>query len=304
VTTKHQARRVEAAAGYLFLAPNAIGFLLFGLVPIGMAFVLTFTDWRLGGSPSFVGVDNYEKAINDPLFWKAMRNTLYFSFGAVPVAVVIAFFLALLLNNAIRGLVVFRTAVFLPYVTLTVAIAIVWTWIYNPDAGILNYLLGLVGIDGPNWLADKTWAMPAIIMMSNWRGIGYPTLIFLAALQAIPQDYFDAAKVDGATWPQRVRYVIVPMVSPATLFIFVTSFIGSMQAFDQFYIMTEGGPAFSTTTIVYYIYQNAFSFSRMGYAATVAFMLFLVIFLITAIQWRLSKRWVYGEPPARGRGGA
>lgn len=289
------ARAREALAGYLFLAPNAAGFLLMGLVPIGMALYLTFTDWSLGGDPEFVGVDNYERALDDPLFWRAMRNTLYFSIGAVPVAVVIAFFLALLLNQAVRGLAIFRTAVFLPFVTLTVAIAVVWTWIYNPDVGIMNYLLGLVGVDGPNWLADPSWAMPALIIMSNWRGIGYPMLIFLAALQAIPRDYFDAARVDGAGWFQRIRYIVIPMVSPATFFIFVTSFIGTLQAFDQFYIMTEGGPAFSTTTIVYYIYQNAFVFSRMGYAAALAFFLFLVIFAITAVQWRLSKRWVYGE---------
>ncbi len=290
------ARRREAVAGYLFLAPNATGFLLLGLLPIGMALGLTFTNWSLGGDPEFIGVDNYERALRDPLFWKAMRNTLYFSIGAVPVAVVIAFFIALLLNQAVRGLAIFRTAVFLPFVTLTVAIAVAWTWIYNPDVGIANFLLGLVGIEGPNWLADTNWAMPALIVMSNWRGVGYPMLIFLAALQAIPRDYFDAARVDGANWFQRIRYIVIPMVSPATFFIFVTSFIGTLQAFDQFYIMTEGGPAFSTTTIVYYIYQNAFVFSRMGYAAALAFFLFLVIFVITAVQWRLSRRWVYGEP--------
>ncbi|MEQ7007084.1 sugar ABC transporter permease [Actinopolymorpha sp. B17G11] len=297
------AKRREALAGYLFLAPNAAGFLVFSLIPIGMAFVLTFTEWGLVGPQRFVGIDNYTAALQDPLFWKAVRNTVYFSVGTVPIAVVIAFFLALLLNRAVRGLVVFRTAVFLPYVTLTVAIATVWMWIYNPDVGILNYLLSLVGIDGPNWLADATWAMPALVLMSNWRGIGYPTLIFLAALQTIPQDYFDAAKVDGANWFQRVRYVIVPMVSPATFFIFVTSFIGTMQAFDQFYIMTKGGPAFSTTTIVYYVYQNAFAFSKMGYASTLAFFLFCLIFVVTAMQWRMGRRWVHGEP-AGGHAGA
>ena len=286
----------EAIAGYLFLAPNAVGFLLFGLLPIVFAFLLTFTQWSLGGAPDFIGLDNYRNAFGDPFFWKSLRNTLYFAFGAVPVAVVIAFFLALLLNRATRGFVVFRTAIFLPYVTLTVAIAIVWTWIYNPDTGIMNYLLSLFGIHGPNWLADHSWAMPALIIMSNWRGIGYPMLIFLAALQAIPEEYLDAAKVDGASWWQRMRHVIVPMVSPATFFIFVTSFIGSMQAFDQFYIMTQGGPAFSTTTIVYYVYQNAFAFSKMGYASTLACLLFVVIFAISAAQWWLSKKWVHGEP--------
>jgi multiple sugar transport system permease protein len=160
--------------------------------------------------------------------------------------------------------------------------------------GLLNYLLGLAGIDGPQWLQSTTWAMPAIIIMSDWKGIGYPMLIFLAALQAIPEEYYDAAKVDGATWLQRVRFITVPLMSPATFFVLVTSFIGAMQGFDQFYVMTQGGPAYSTTTIVMYMYQNGFQWFNMGYAATLAVALFLAIFVITLVQWRIGRVWVYG----------
>lgn len=288
-----QLRRREAIAGYLFILPNAGGFLIFTIIPVVVAFLLTFTKWNLVDSPSFAGVSNYDQAIHDPLFWQTARNTLYYTVGAVPIAIVIAFFIALLLNRAIRGITIIRTMVFLPYVTLTAAIAIVWTWIYSSDGGLFNYVLSLVGINGPDWLGSTTWSMPAVIIMSDWQGIGYPTLIFLAALQAIPQEYYDAAKADGANWWQRTRYLVIPMVSPATFFVLITSFIGAMQSFDQFYIMTKGGPAYSTTTIVYYIYQNAFGWLSMGYAATLAFLLFLIIFVITLVQWRLSRGWVY-----------
>jgi len=286
-------RRDETIAGYLFLLPNFIGFLLFSLFPIVVALLLTLTDWNLVDAPRFAGLSNYQQLLHDPLFWRTAGNTLYYTFGAVPVGVFIAFWLALLLHRKMRGVVFFRTIFFLPHVTLTVAIAVVWAWIYHPDVGLINYLLGLVGIDGPRWLQSTTWAMPAIIIMSNWKGIGYAMLIFLAGLQGIPEEYYEAATIDGANWFQRLRFITVPLLSPTTFFILVTSFIGAMQAFDQFYIMTQGGPAYATTTLVMYIYQNGFQFFKMGYAATVAAMLFIAIFIITFVQWRTARLWVY-----------
>jgi len=198
--------------------------------------------------------------------------------------------LALLLNRGFRGTKFFRTVYFLPYVTLTVAIAIVWSWIYNPDLGILNYALSLVGIDGPAWLQDPGWAMPAVIIMSDWQGIGYPLLIFLAALQGVPEEFYESAMLDGASWLQRVRYISVPTIAPATFYIVVISFIGAMQGFDQFYVMTQGGPAYATTTIVMYIYQQGFQWFNMGYAATLAVVLFAIIAVITAVMWRVNAR--------------
>lgn len=282
--------RLEARAGYLFLLPNFLGFLIFSLIPIGACIAMTFANWNLILPPEFAGVDNYRQMISDQLFWKTLGNTAYYTIGAVPLAIFIAFWLALLLNRGMRGVKFFRTIYFLPYVTLSVAIAIVWSWIYNPDLGILNHVLGLIGIDGPDWLANPTWAMPAIIIMSDWKGIGYPMLIFLAALQGVPEEYYESAKIDGANWLQRVVHVTVPTIAPATFYITVVSFIGAMQGFDQFYVMTGGGPAYATTTIVMYIYQQGFQWFSMGYAATLAVALFVLIAIVTALMWRFSDQ--------------
>ena len=283
----------ERLAGYLFLLPNLIGFLIFSLIPILSVFFIALTDWNLASSPRFIGFNNFTTLFRDDLFWKTAGNTAYYTIGAVPAGVAIAFGMALLLNQKLRGIVFFRTLFFLPHVTLTVAVAIVWTWIYNPNLGIINYSLGLIGIDGPSWLQSSVWAMPAIIVMSNWMGIGYAMLVFLAALQSVPEEYYEAARFDGATWFQQLRNITLPLLSPTTFFLLITSFMGAMQAFDQFYVMTQGGPAYSTTTLVMYTYQNGFEFFRMGYAAANATMLFLGIIAVTAVQWRLSKRWVY-----------
>jgi multiple sugar transport system permease protein len=282
--------RQEARAGYLFLLPNFLGFLAFSLLPIAACLALTFTKWNLILPPKFSGGKNYSQLVSDALFWKTLGNTAYYTVGAVPVAVFLAFWLALLLNRGFRGTKFFRTIYFLPYVTLTVAIAIVWSWIYNPDLGILNYALGLVGIDGPAWLQDPGWAMPAVIIMSDWQGIGYPLLIFLAALQGVPEEFYESAMLDGASWLQRVRHITVPTIAPATFYIVVISFIGAMQGFDQFYVMTQGGPAYATTTIVMYIYQQGFQWFNMGYAATLAVVLFAIIAVITAVMWRVNAR--------------
>ena len=288
-------RRQETIAGYLFLLPNLIGFLIFSLIPIIATFGLTLTDWNLIGERTFVGLANYQKLVVDKLFWRTAKTTIADTLGAVPIGVFIAFWLALLLNRKMRGVVFFRTVFFLPHVTLTVAVAIVWAWIYHPEMGLVNYGLGLIGIDGPRWLQSTTWAMPAIIIMSNWKGIGYAMLIFLAGLQAIPQELLEAATIDGASPFQRLRHIVLPLIAPTTFFILVTSFIGAMQAFDQFYVMTAGGPAYSTTTLVMYIFQNGFEWFQMGYAATVAVVLFACIFVITAVQWKLAKSWAYGH---------
>jgi multiple sugar transport system permease protein len=282
--------RAEARAGYLFLLPNFLGFLAFSLVPIGICLGLTFTQWNLILPPKFIGGSNYTDMVSDNLFWKTLGNTVYYTVGAVPIAIFIAFWLALLLNRGMRGVKFFRTVYFLPYVTLTVAIAIVWSWLYNPDLGLVNYALGLVGIDGPAWLQDPSWAMPAVIIMSNWKGIGYPMLIFLAALQGVPEEYYESATLDGASWLQRIRHVTVPTIAPATFYVVVISFIGAMQGFDQFYVMTQGGPAYSTTTIVMYIYQQGFQWFDMGYAATLAVVLFVLIALVTIVLWRSQSR--------------
>ncbi len=287
-------RRQEEVAGFLFILPNFIGFLVFLVFPILSAVYLTFTDWDLGAAPVFNGLENFRAMINDDIFRKAFGNTFYYTFVAVPTGVFLAFCLALGVNRPMRGVFAFRLIYFLPHVTLTVAAAIVWAWIYHPEFGLINYLLGLMNIQGPNWLFNSKSAMPALIIMSNWKGIGYAMLIFLAGLQGIPQELYEAAIMDGANGWYRLLKITIPMLSPTTFFVLTTSFIGAFQGFDQFYIMTQGGPSFATTTLVLHIFNNGFSYFKMGYASAMAFVLFLCILLITLVQWTSARTWVHG----------
>lgn len=287
-------RRRESIAGFLFLLPNFLTFFVFTLFPVLAALFLTFAEWDLATPPRWIGLGNFAKMAKDDLFIKTMGNTFYYTFTAVPTGVLLAFILALLLNRKMRGILTFRTIFFLPNVTLAVAVAIVWSWIYHPEFGLINYFLSRVGIKGPQWLFDSRYSMPAVIIMSNWAGIGYPMLIYLAALQGIPAELYEAATIDGAGGWQQLRHVTIPLISPATFFILTTSLIGAFQGFDQFYMLTQGGPAFSTTTIVLYIFNNGFSYFKMGYATGMAAVLFLCILTITLLGWQARKAWVYG----------
>lgn len=284
----------EALAGYLFVAPNFIFLLVFTVFPILAALFLTFTDWDLAHMPKFIGLGNFVKMAGDDLFSKTMFNSFYYTFVVVPTGVLLAFALAVMINRPMRGVMVFRLVYFLPNITLSVAAAIVWAYIYHPEFGLINYVLSWFGIRGPSWLFDSRYAMPAVMVMSNWHGIGYPMLIFLAGLQGIPAELYEAAIVDGATGWQQLRHITVPMMSPATFFVLTTSLIGAFQAFDQFYMLTQGGPAFSTTPLVLYIYNNAFLYWKMGYATAMAAVLFVCILIITLVQWRAANVWVYG----------
>lgn len=285
--------RIESTAGFCFLTPNLLGILAFSLLPIVAGIVLTFTKWNLASSPQFIGLENYQAVFKDKLLWKYLWNTFYYALGTIPITIVISFFLAYLLNRKIRGVVFFRTLYFLPSITLIVAIAIVWSWLYNADFGLFNYILSRFGINGPNWLQSNAWAMPAIIIMGIWKGTGYSMLIFLAGLQGIPEEYYEAAEIDGAGWWKQIFHITIPLISPTTFFVLVTTTIGAVQGFDQFYVMTRGGPAGATTTLVYYIFQNAFEWFKMGYASTAALILFIIILIITLIQWHFAKTWVY-----------
>ncbi len=287
-------RRGETIAGYLFLAPNFIGFVIFMLFPICFAFYIMLTDWSLAKPPEFIGLKNFDTMINDRIFWKSLGNSFYYTFIAVPTGIFIAFWLALALNRKMRGIIFFRTVYFLPQITLTVAAATIWRWIYQPEIGMINHLLEIFGIDGPKWIHDTRWAMPSVIIMSNWQGIGFAMLILLAGLQGIPEEYYEAASIDGASGWQRMRFVTLPMLTPALFFVVVTSLIGAFQAFDQFFVLTQGGPAQATTPLTLYIFQNAFSFFKMGYGAALAAVLFVIILIITIIQWQLARRWVIG----------
>jgi multiple sugar transport system permease protein len=276
----------------VFLLPNLLGFLVFILGPVIASFGLSFTSWDLLTPIKWIGLENYQTLISDQVFWKVLWNTIYYTGGTVPVGIAISLFLAIALNQKIKGIKIFRAAYFLPVISSTVAVAVVWQWLYNPEFGLINYLLYLIGIEGPKWLTSISWAMPAVIITSIWKNLGFNMLLFLAGLQGIPEVYYEAARIDGASWWQQFRNITLPLLSPTTLFVVVMSVINSFQVFDQIYIMTAGGPARSTSVLVHYLYQNAFEYFKMGEASAIAYVLFFLIFIITIIQLKRSKSWV------------
>jgi multiple sugar transport system permease protein len=281
-------------AGYLLVAPLIIGLLLFNLYPVLYSFYLSFTKGTFGGPPKWVGLENYRTLVDDPIFWKSLWNTLYYTVGVIPLSVVLAIALALAMNQKLRGITVFRAIFFLPIITSSVAVSIMWLWIYNPQFGILNYLLSQIGITGIKWLAVPETAMLSIIIMAIWRGLGYNMLLFLAGLQNIPDTLYEAAKIDGAgNWAQ-FRYVTLPLLTPTTFFVVVLMFIGGFQVFEYTYVMTNGagGPVNSTMTVVLYLYREGFTYFRLGYASAIAYILALMIFAVTAIQFRMQRHWV------------
>jgi multiple sugar transport system permease protein len=280
--------------GWIFIGPVILGIAAFQLVPIALSIFASLTDWDGLNSPEVVGLENYRKLIaEDPYFRKTVRNTLFFVAGHIPLTMGIALALALLCNSRMRGIALFRTAYFMPSVSNVVAISVVWFWFYQPQDGVLNGLLSTIGIDGPAWLSDIRWAMPAVIVVSVWQGVGYPMIILLAGLQGIPESMYDAAKVDGSTAFQRFRDITLPLLTPSLFFLLITQFISSFQVFGIIFVMTQGGPANATSVYIYYLYQNAFAFGRMGYASAMAWLLFAAIALVTFAQWKLQKRWVF-----------
>jgi len=291
----------EAAAAYGFLLPNFAGFLIFTSLPVLASVFLSFVEWDLlSWPPKFVGFDNYINLFQDPHFWYYCWNTVYLML-AIPFSMAGSLLLAIAMNQKLKGIVFFRTVYFLPTLCSGVAIYMLWRLIYNPEFGILNMaianfgdLLGL-NLKGPYWLTDEAWAKPALIIMSIWQMVGgYNMILYLAALQGVPRDYYDAAEVDGANGWQKFWNVTWPQISPTTFFIAIMSVIGGFQAgFDPAYIMTGGGPNGSTTTIIYYLYNNAFQWHNMGYAAAIAWVLFIIVFAFTLFQWRFFGKSVH-----------
>jgi multiple sugar transport system permease protein len=276
-----------------FLAPTLVGLAILSAGPILATLAISLTKWDLLTAPKLTGLDNYSALLSDDRFLKALRNTFFYTAVSVPVGLVIAFGLALALNTKVRGISFIRTAYFLPVVTSTIAIALVWQWIYSADSGLLNQILGLVGIPTHKWLSDPTLAMPAIIAMSIWQGLGVNVIIFLAGLQAIPTDLLDAASVDGAGSSARLRHVTLPLMTPSIFFTGVLSLIGSFQVFDQIFVLAKPRPTEATITVVYFIYENGFKFFKMGYASAASWILFLIVAAFTAIYFWSQRRWVH-----------
>ncbi|NIV38124.1 MAG: ABC transporter permease subunit [Anaerolineae bacterium] len=286
------ARRSEAMWGYLFIAPQILGLVLFILGPVLSAFYLSFTRWNMTSPPEWVGLENYLRQFTNTNFFALLGNTLYLTFGYIPLVVVASLVMALLLNQRLPLTNMYRSVYFLPVVTSIVAISVLWKWLLQPEFGLLNYLLSLVGIKGPLWLSSREWAMPGLILMRVWWGSGYYMVIILAGLQGIPTAYYEAAKIDGANTWQRFRHVTLPLLSPAIFFVIIMAAIWTLQAFDQVYMMTEGGPADATSVMVLQIYRQAFRYFRMGDATALSMILFAIILIFTYLQFRYSK-WVH-----------
>jgi multiple sugar transport system permease protein len=276
----------------LFLAPSLIPLVLFLVVPMLASIGLSFASWDLLTHPRWVGLENYRGLAHDGEFHAALLHTFYFVAGYLPLVFGGGLLLALALHQRLKGIAWLRTLYFLPVVTSWVVVALVWKWLLNPQYGIVNRLLGFVGVQGPGWWLDPHWALPSIILASAWKDIGFTMVIFLAGLQSIPEEYYEAASLDGAGRWSRFRNITFPLLSPASFFVVVISLINNVQVFDQVWVMTQGGPAGSTSVVVQQIVQNAFSFGRMGYAAAMSWVLFAIILVVTAVQLRLQKRWV------------
>jgi len=281
---------------YFFLAPALGTLLIFFFLPVAAAFLMSFTDfdiYSLGNlnRARFILFRNFSQLLSDPLFWKALGNTFYFVIVSGPLTIIVALLAAIGLNSRLlyfRNW--FRLAFFMPVVTTLVAVSVVWRYLYHPRFGIINYLLAQIGIQGVDWLGDPHWAMPALILLAIWKNFGYQMMIFLAGLQAIPDYLYEAARIDGAGWWRQFFHVTVPQLAPNIFFVTIITIIGYFQFFAEPYVMTQGGPLNATLSIVLYLYQQGFRWWRMGYASTIAFILFIIVFFFAMIQLSLRKR--------------
>jgi len=292
ITSGIRLRRGEHIWLWVLLGPTLFGLLVGTLGPVLAAVGISFTHWDVITPPTYAGIENYQRLLSDPTFTKALINTVYYVGLMVPISTVLSLALALLMNQKLHAITWYRTAYFLPVVSSTVAVALVWSWIYSKDFGLLNFVLRSLGMDPIAWLSSTKWAMPAIIIMGVWGILGEGMIIFLAGLQSISQSYYEAAEVDGASGWQKLWRITLPLITPSLFFYFIITMINAFQTFEQIYIMTRGGPVNSTTTIVYYIYRNAFRNFKMGYASAQAIVLFLIIMVLTLIYWRTQKKWV------------
>lgn len=279
----------------LFLAPSLVGFLVFMLLPIVGGLAISFTEWDMLSPPSWVGVQNYREAFADPLFALSLKNTLVYSAIVIGAGLPISLALAMAVNSRLQGIGIYRTIYFIPVVVSSVAAALVWKWIFQPDYGALNVILKFFGLRPLLWLGDPSTALLSVAIVSIWMTMGYYMVLLLAGLQAIPRHLYEAAEIDGANGPQRFGYITLPLLTPTLFFVLVMSIISSFQVFGQVFVMTENaGPANSTLVFVYYLWQNAFSYFKMGYASALAYILFMIIFAVTLIQMRfLGQRVTY-----------
>lgn len=291
---KAKKRKISLSAnenfwGYAFLLPAIIGFIIFTAIPVVMSFYYSLTNYDGIRPPEFVGLRNYMNLIFQKEFWNALWNTVCYTLGVVPFGTLLALIIAVMLNQKIKGIGVYRTAFFIPVIVSTVSVSMIWQWMYNQDYGLINALLEKLGLPQPGWLSTKELAMISVIIMSIWKGLGFNIVILLAGIQGISPSLYEAAEIDGAGAFRKFRNITVPLVRPTVTFVLILSLINAFQAFDQFYIMTKGGPAKATEVVVYLIYMNAFHFFKQGYASAIAYVLFIIIFILSIIQLRVSE---------------
>jgi ABC-type sugar transport system permease subunit len=286
-------REHRGLEAWLFLLPSFVPFAIFVAIPVLATGVISLLRWNLFSPPQWAGLDNFVRLGGDRTFWAALGNTAYFTFVSVPLTILVSLALALLLNQGLKRIAVFRSLLLLPYATITVAVAFIWVWLYIPHGGLINAALSLFGIPGPTWLISDAWAMPALILMSTWKGFGFGMVIFLAGLQTISPTLYEAAMVDGSGAWHRFTRITLPLLSPSLFFVIVTSIISSFQVFDQALIMTDGGPGTRTTTLVMYIYRTGFESYNEGYAAAQSLVLFAFVLVITGAQFLAQRRLVH-----------
>ncbi|TQR11826.1 carbohydrate ABC transporter permease [Psychrobacillus lasiicapitis] len=294
-------KRQEGLVGYIFILPWIIGFLIFTAGPLLFSLGASFTNYNITSQMDFIGIRNYEKLLmDDQLFWTSLYNTLYYVAFSVPLTTIGAIFLSVLLNQDVPGLRFFRTIYYLPAVLSGVGVYLLWMQLLDPGTGLINMMLGWVGIDGPNWLFDPEWTKPSLILMKLWS-VGGGMLLYLASLQGVPKSLYEAAEIDGASTWQQFRYITIPMITPVIFFDVVTSLIGGFQIFQEAYVMTNGGggPVNSLLFYNYYMWNKAFKVFDMGYAMAMSWVLFLIVFVLTMINLKLAPRWVHYEGEAK-----
>ena len=300
--SQSRARRNEAIAGVLWASPWLLGFLLFTLGPVLASLFLSFNDYTISGTPTWVGVANYAKAItgSDSLFWPSLGRTFQYALIIVPVGISASLLIAMALNQQLRLTPLLRTFYFLPSLTPIVAAALIWTWLYQPEFGAINWLLSLIGIEGPKWLADRDYALYALMVIGLWGSVGGGTMIiFLAGLQGVPAELHEASEIDGAGRWMRFWHVTLPMISPTILFNLIIGIVGALQVFTVSIVATNGGPNYATWFFIVHLYQNGFLDFDMGYASALAWIFLAIVLTLTMINLRLSNRWVYYEGEAK-----
>ena len=289
----------ETILGWVMVSPFLIGFVFLTAIPMIASFVISFSEWDMLSNPEWIGFDNYKKLFfEDALALHSLNITILFTIVSIPLNILFGLALAMLLNTSIRGLAIFRTIYYLPAILSGVAVALMWRWIFSTQFGLLNALLDIIGIEGPAWLTDRIWVLPSFVIMRLWS-VGGGMIIYLAGLQSIPTNLYEAADIDGANWWHKTRFITLPLLSPTIFFQLIVGFIFSMQIFTEAFIMTNGGPADASLFFLLYLYRQAFQYFDMGYASALAWVLFVVILFLTIVMFKTSRFWVYYEAETR-----